>query len=284
MLNASEQNISNYSSPYFMFKYSIRNELTRRYYERRLYRFFDYIDFLPGSEIEKRCDEFAQKGKDDSNWALNKVIVFLQFQKDRSERGEITPATLGNFVKAIKLFCEMSDIQIPWKKITRGLPRIREAANDRAPTIEEIKKLIDYPDRRIKPIILVMASSGIRIGAWDNLQWKHVTPISEKGQIMAAKIIVYANDVEEYYSFITPEAYYCLKDWMDFRTSYGENITEDSWLMRDLWQITNSDRGKKNGLAKYPKKLRPTGIKSIIERALWEQGLRKPLQPGDRRH
>ncbi len=66
-------------------------------------------------------------------------MTFLQFQKDRSQRGEITPATLGNLVRAIKLFCEMSDIQIPWKKITRGLPRIREAANDRSPTREETK-------------------------------------------------------------------------------------------------------------------------------------------------
>jgi hypothetical protein len=51
-------------------------------------------------------------------------------------------------VKAIKLFCEMSDVPIPWKKITRGLPRARAAANDRAPTIEEIQKLVQYPDRR----------------------------------------------------------------------------------------------------------------------------------------
>ena len=29
---------------------------------------------------------------------------------------------------------------------------------------------------------------------------------------------------------------------------------------------------------------RSSGIKSIIERALWEQGLRKPLPPGQRRH
>jgi hypothetical protein len=37
-----------------------------------------------------------------------------------------------------------------------------------------------------------MASSGIRIGAWDYLQWKHVTPMkNEKGQIIAAKIVVY---------------------------------------------------------------------------------------------
>ena len=33
----------------------------------------------------------------------------------------------------------MADIPIPWKKITRGLPKIRRHADDRAPTIQEIQ-------------------------------------------------------------------------------------------------------------------------------------------------
>ena len=71
----------------------------------------------------------------------------------------------------------MNDIVLNWDKIARGMPRGRKAANDRAPTIEEIKKIIEYPDIRIKPIGYVLASSGIRIGGWDELRWKHVTSI-----------------------------------------------------------------------------------------------------------
>jgi hypothetical protein len=44
----------------------------------------------------------------------------------------------------------MNDILIPWKKITRGLPKGRKFADDRAPTIDEIRRIIEYPDRRIK--------------------------------------------------------------------------------------------------------------------------------------
>jgi hypothetical protein len=29
-----------------------------------------------------------------------------------------------------------------------GLPRVRKFGDDRAPTIEEIRKVIEYPDRR----------------------------------------------------------------------------------------------------------------------------------------
>lgn len=81
-----------------------------------------------------------------------------------------------------------------------------------------------------------MCSSGIRLGAWDYLKWKHVTPIeNEKGEILAAKLKVYAEEHDEYFSFITSEAYNSLKEWMDYRASYGETITGESWLMRDKW-------------------------------------------------
>ena len=63
----------------------------------------------------------------------------------------------------------MSEIPIHWKKITRGFPKSRKYADDRAPTIEEIQQLCGYPDRRIKGIVYTMASSGIRLGAWDYL-------------------------------------------------------------------------------------------------------------------
>ena len=45
---------------------------------------------------------------------------------------------------------------------------------------------------------------------------------------------MYAGESDEYYTFITPEAYLSLKEWMDFRKDYGEKISGESWVMRDL--------------------------------------------------
>ena len=118
-----------------------------------------------------------------------------------------------------------------------------------------------------------MASSGIRIGAFDMLKWKDIHPITENNEVVAAKLVVYAGDEEEYFTFMTPEAYSSIKEWMEFRKSHGENITGESWLMQDLWQTTEMNYGAKFGVATYPKQLKSSGIKSLFERALKAQVL-----------
>jgi integrase len=133
-------------------------------------------------------------------------MKFIVYQKERVSRKEISEGTIGNYYKAIKLFCEMNFDQaiINWKKVARGMPRARKFALDRIPTVAEITKLCEYPDRRIKAIIHTIASSGIRVGAFNYLQWKHITPLSNtKGDITkAARMLIYPGDpVEEYYTF-----------------------------------------------------------------------------------
>jgi integrase len=195
-----------------------------------------------------------EKSNQQSSWALGSVIKFLQMTKARVERKEITAATLLNSVKVIKLFCEMNDVLLPWKRITRGLPRARRYADDRAPTLEEIQKIVEYPDKRIKAIVSTMASSGMRLGAWNYLKWKHITPINKDGKIVAAKIVLYQGDPEQYFSFITREAFFELEKWVSYRKAWGESVTEESWLMRNRLD-RNKGSKRKPGTITNPKKL-----------------------------
>jgi hypothetical protein len=48
-------------------------------------------------------------------------------------------------------------------------------------------------------------------------------------------MIVYAGEDEEYFTFISSEAWQELKKWIEYRQSSGETISESSWVMRDLW-------------------------------------------------
>jgi hypothetical protein len=166
-----------YLDPYSIFKYAMNSPVTRDRYTTRLDRFFSFIK-IEGTTIEERCRVFTQNARKDNSWAFRSIINFLQVQKERVDKKEITGSTIRNYVKAIKLFTEMNDILISWKRITRGLPRGRKWADDRAPTMDEIRKVVEYPDRRIKPIVYTMVSSGIRLGAWDYLKW---TPCLDSG-------------------------------------------------------------------------------------------------------
>ena len=68
---------------------------------------------------------------------------------------------------------------------------------------------------------------------------------------------------------------------MNYRETYGEIINDGSWVMRDLWD-TRVAQGR--GFVTKPKKLTSLGIKRLMERAIWAQGLRKKLEPGKKRH
>jgi len=93
---------------------------------------------------------------------------------------------------------------------------------------------------------------------------------------------VYEGEDEEYFTFISKEAFLELNEWMQYRQKSGELIDGNSWLMRDLWDIGALKDAK--GLITKPKKLASSGIKRLIERAIWAQGLRRKLDNGKKRH
>lgn len=132
------------------------------------------------------------------------------------------------------------------------------------------------------PIVLTMVSSGIRVGAWDFLHWEDIEPIQQDGELAAAKITVYRGETDQYFSFITPEAYRALKEYMDFRERSGEKISPSSPLMRDIWY---GDRlGRRGHEAKRPVRIQAGGVKRLVEDAIYNARIRKPLEKGKRRH
>ena len=74
--------------------------------------------------------------------------------------------------------------------------------------------------------------------AWSQLDNIQTPPIEKDGELVGAKIIVYDGEEDEYFRLITPEAYRALACWMKYREESGETITEVSWLMRDLWDVS----------------------------------------------
>ena len=93
------------TDPYSLFTYALKSSETKIKYVSRLQKFFEFIE-LQGDSIKEKC-RFFVKVATIKKYALNSIIRFLQKQKARVERKEITGATTRNYFKTIKLFCEM---------------------------------------------------------------------------------------------------------------------------------------------------------------------------------
>ncbi len=277
--------ISNSSvlSPYQKFVYALNAPESKRQYPRRFQVFLDYLK-INELTIEDKTNLFYKLIEQHGiNWFESELLKFFTIQNQRAERKEISTETIKNYLKPIKLFCQMNNILLNWKLITKGIKKGNRYSSDRPPSIEEIEKLLKYPDRRIKPIVLVMISSGIRVGSWNYLKWGHITPITKNEVIVAAKIKVFNTKTNNYYfSFITPEAYNSVKDWMTFRESFGEKITGDSWVMRNLWQIKSQRFGNYLGLAKHPIQFSSDGIRMLVNDAWKIQGVREKNSDGEK--
>ena len=198
-------------------------------------------------------------------WIDNNIEDFLRHHKQRFDNGKIAAITVENYYWPVKAFCDAHKRNLPsaidWERLEKILPDALSYSNDSCPTVQEIRKVIKNPNRRVKPVVLVMCSSGIRLGVWMYLKWKHVEPITnasylcwkkqqleleekdhsqivitkddDETKIIATKLLVYdSKRRKQYFSFITPEAYYALKEWMDYRRDVQpEDVNGECWLV-----------------------------------------------------
>ncbi|MBI2185452.1 MAG: site-specific integrase [Thaumarchaeota archaeon] len=257
------------------FEEAIGSPVTREVYKRRLQTFLEYA----GMDV----DELVGKAKGDPAWAQELITEYLLKEKNRAVLGEIESSSVRNVKKPVRLLLDMNDVSgINWKKISRMLPSARRYALDRAPTLDELRFLSANTEARFQAVLLTMVSSGIRVGAWDYLNWGDVEPIKRDGQVVAAKLKIYRGEPEEYFTFITPEAYSKLKQYIELRESHGEKVTKDSPLARDRWEANS--RGSPKGDIREPKRLQSSGVKRLFEDMLWKFGIRKPLKEKEKRH
>jgi hypothetical protein len=140
-------------TPYENFLFALKAKESKRQYPHRLDRFLTFIG-LQGT-IEEKCAKLYELSKMNSELLQSYLIRFINSEKERIENTEITEGTLCNYVKAIKLFFSMNDIIVNWKKLGKGIPQEKQSAQDRVPTTDEVHKLHEHPDRRIKIIVYI---------------------------------------------------------------------------------------------------------------------------------
>jgi integrase len=166
---------------------------------------------------------------------------------------------------AVFTFYLMNDIILNKKRLYRYLGEPKKVHRDRAYTTEEIQRLLAGSDNRVCSIVLLLASSGCRLGALTSLKLRDLNPIDN---YHLYRLTIYENTKEEYYTFTTPECRKAIDTYLEYRQRCGERLTADSPLFREQFDSTDQFMISK------PKPLQLGGIATLIDNTLIRAGLR----------
>jgi hypothetical protein len=125
-------------TPYENFLFALKAKESKRQYPHRLDKFLTFMKFQ--GSIGERCQKLYDFSNNNFDLLQSYLVRFINSQKERIDKKEISEGTLHNYIKAIKLFLTMNDIVINWKKLGKGIPQEKQSADDRVPTMDEIHK------------------------------------------------------------------------------------------------------------------------------------------------
>ncbi len=189
---------------------------------------------------------FIQAAKNDRRKGEEKISEWIL-----SRREAVTGTTLRTELAAVKSLLQYHDILLNWSRIMRMVEPARYSANDRPPTVDEIRKLLSVCDLRMRSVVLILVSSGMRIGGLGGSRYSQYVSFQHNGFRLGV-LTVYPGSAEEYKVLISPEAVMALEDYFGARRNIGEKIASDSPLIRDLWNYENDSQ-----------KLDPTVARSV---------------------
>jgi integrase len=197
---------------YSLFIESRKSDVTKASYETG-------IKILTGADPER----FLRNAKRSKIATENGLIQWIVDNKTK-----LSPASMVAYLAALRSLCEFAEIQLNWKKVRGACPKIPRS-KDRATAIEEIRRIYDPGDLRLKFAISFFLSSGARLGSINSLKVGDVERLKDRS---VALVRIYRGENEEYSTYISKE---CLRDmdaYLEFRKRSKEEITENSPLFR----------------------------------------------------
>jgi integrase len=244
---------------YLNFVNSIHSSESRYQYEYSVRKYMKHLNITNVEELLKNARE--------PRLIEARIIDYIVML--RNPPHSLNYSTVNAYLAAILAFYLMNDVVLNKKKIGKYLGEHVTSHKDRAYTTEEISRALSVCDERMKVIILLLASSGLRIGALAGLQLRHLTEQTEYG---IYRLIIYEGTREEYYTFCTPEAKKAVDDYLDYRKRCSEKINPNSPLIRE--QFDKDDIFAVN----RPRRMSRNGIQTLLKGILVKAGLRVVLR------
>ena len=112
-------------------------------------------------------------------------------------------------------------------------------------TKEEIAKLLSLADLRDRCMILLMASSGIRVGAIPSLRISSLLKLDEG----VGFLTVYPGTKHSYVTLVTSEFLTTIEEYLEFRRRQGERVVAESPLIRDKFNTFGKATNKAKAIS-----------------------------------
>ncbi|MPZ07387.1 MAG: tyrosine-type recombinase/integrase [Nitrososphaeraceae archaeon] len=203
--------------------------LTIEQYERDVNQFLHYFKI-------KDIQVLLDFGRD----AIQAMVIKYISEHLREQR-KLGHGSIKLHVAGLYYFLDGEDIILNRQKIRRHYPRDDFIHDDRCYTREEIQSILSKCDERTRAMVLLMVSSGMRIGALRELQIGDLPKaLVPNLNLSLFKIWVYARSRDRYYTFCTPECRAAVLDYLATRERFGEDITKKtSPLFREQYNLAD---------------------------------------------
>ncbi len=199
--------------------------------------FCGFLRMLPNQVVEE-----VKSGRSDPYRILDDFVTYLS-------RIGVAPHSIKDYVSGVRKWLVFNDVEVESAKLREKveLPRQYSITVDKAPTKEELKRMLMAADLRGKALIACLASSGMRIGELLSLRVKDVD--FEKHPVRIYVRAEIAKDRQARYCFLSDEAAEILKQYL------GERINDpESYIFQGRQQGTRADGTKylRGGLRNGP--------------------------------
>ena len=249
----------------------IPSNQTRIVYQRYFNRFLKHIKI---NDLQVLLD-FSPK-------VIKQMIAdyILYLHEKRNVKRDSIKVQLGAILRFFQN--NNDDFHLTVRNFQRDLPPDESTSaygDDRPYTTNEIVEAIAASDLRTKVAILLLCSSGMRIGALHSLQICDLTPVkidsnnNNSNSTTIYRIQVYARTRDKYYTFCTPECYSMIKDYyLADRERCGEELKDKSPLIREQFNPDNPFT------INSPRFVSTRGIEYMVTHVLKRAGVRKPQE------
>ena len=201
--------------------------------------------------------------QDNPQFIQNQIIQYLIYLKNPPL--SLRYATRSQYVAAIITFYDLNEVVLNKKRIYRYLGEEERPIENRGYSTEEITKMLEVCDERVRALILFLSSTGVRIRAIIELKLEDLVSFPDYGLY---QVTVYSDAKERYTTFTTPEAAKAIQVYLSYRERYGEILTPKSPVFRD--QFDRNDAASVHDVK--PLKLRT--VERLISRTIEKSGIR----------